>query len=304
MTSKLEARQEKNFKIRDEKCGCTGTRSCLICESYRTDRFFDPQKKEPKEDKKRILYTFCPDCRNKAWKDPWTDHATHKDNGEDDDTFITIDGVHVFEEVITPEEEAAIVSSIDKTEWVNSQSGRRKQDFGPKLNFKKKKVNLSGFAGLPSYVKDIWERLTNQYGKDGGVLSNFLPVELCNLEYDPSRGSSIEPHFDDFWVWGTRLVTLNYLSPTALTLTRPPKEDNEDSTDEEESEIAIIMNPRSLLVLSGDARFKWLHEVKRQDVMERRVATTWRELSEEFLPGGPSYESYGKEMISIGATYI
>ena len=129
-------------------------------------------------------------------------------------------------------------------------------------------------------------------------LSDFLPVELCNLEYDSSRGSSIEPHFDDFWVWGDRLVTLNYLSETFLTLTRP-EESSSDAV-----EIRIRMRPRSLLVLCSDARNKWLHSIKREDISGRRVATTWRELSSEFLPGGENYESTGRQIITIGSQCV
>lgn len=48
-------------------------------------------------------------------------------------------------------------------------------------------------------------------------LRGFMPVELCNLDYSPERGSAIDPHMDDDWIWGERLVTLNLLSPTYLT---------------------------------------------------------------------------------------
>eukprot|EP01066_Platyproteum_vivax_P017942 Platyproteum_vivax@DN7459_c0_g1_i10.p1 len=37
------------------------------------------------------------------------------------------------------------------------------------------------------------------------------------MEYTPERGSAIDPHFDDFWLWGERLLTLNLLTNTTLT---------------------------------------------------------------------------------------
>lgn len=54
--------------------------------------------------------------------------------------------------------------------------------------------------------------------QDFPELSDFDPVELCNLEYTPERGSSIDAHVDDFWLWGERLVTVNLNSTTVLTL--------------------------------------------------------------------------------------
>lgn len=278
-------------KIRDEKCGCTGSRSCLVCESYRTDQFIAAKSPEPEASKS---FVFCSACGTKAWYE-LTDHSYHTEASSSQ--CIQIAGIDLFEEVITPDEEAELVSRIDQKEWMNSQSGRRKQDYGPRVNFKKKKLCIDAFTGLPVYVKSIWERLQANLS----ILSDFQPVELCNLEYEESRGSAIEPHFDDFWVWGERLVTLNYLSDTVLTLTYPQGADGDALRD---VEVQIRMKRRSLLVLSSAARTKWMHCIKRKDIRGRRVATTWRELSPHFLPGGPGYESEGRALLAIGCNYV
>lgn len=283
----------KNFKIRDEKCGCTGSRSCLVCESYRNDKFIASKSWDTDC---RKSFVFCSDCGTKAWFQ-LSEHSDHTDANSSN--CIEIRGIDLIDEVITPDEEAELVSRIDETEWVNSQSGRRKQDYGPRVNFKKKKLSTESFTGLPIYSKSIWQRLQANLK----VLSDFRPVELCNLEYDESRGSSIEPHFDDFWIWGERLVTLNYLSETVLTLTYPQGTDCESDA-LRDVEVQVRMKRRSLLVLSSDARTKWMHCIKRKDVRGRRVATTWRELSAHFLPGGDSYESEGRALLSIGCNYV
>lgn len=54
--------------------------------------------------------------------------------------------------------------------------------------------------------------------KEHSVLKGFSPVEQCNLDYGPERGSAIDPHFDDWWLWGERLVSLNLLSATVLSM--------------------------------------------------------------------------------------
>ena len=80
--------------------------------------------------------------------------------------------------------------------WIDSQSGRRKQDFGPKANFKRKKAKIGNFDGIPIQLKNIFEKM-----KKLSILNNFKPVEALFLEYDPLRGAHIEPHFDDNWLW-------------------------------------------------------------------------------------------------------
>ena len=124
-------------------------------------------------------------------------------------------------------------------------------------------------------------------------LQDFLPVELCNLDYHPERGSAIDPHFDDFWVWGERLVTLNLLSDTYLTFT---------NDDVPSVEVAVPLIRRSLIVVYGPARKEWKHSIKRGDIKERRLATTLRELTPEFLEGGPN-ESAGKNLLDVALSF-
>lgn len=89
------------------------------------------------------------------------------------------------------------------------------KDFGPKVNFKRQRVQMGNFTGLPGYSKFIVDRLNEHLD------TKFDPVELCNLDYDPDRGACIDAHLDDSWLWGDRLITLNLASPTYLTFTLP-----------------------------------------------------------------------------------
>ena len=162
------------------------------------------------------------------------------------------------------------------------------QDFGPQVNFKKRKLKLDNFTGLPQFSRVLVKRMWSVIP----ALSDFQPVELCNLEYMPDRGSSIDPHFDDFWVWGERLVTLNLLSQSTLTF----------SDSECDTEVAVPMPRRSLIIVRGPARYKWRHAIKRQDIVSRRIAITLRELAHEFCEGGESY-SVGNELIKTAMTF-
>ncbi|KAM4796858.1 alpha-ketoglutarate-dependent dioxygenase alkB homolog 4 [Rhinophrynus dorsalis] len=224
-----------------------------------------------------------------------------------------------------------MVHLMDQEEWRLSQSGRRKQDFGPKVNFKKQKLKVGNFTGLPHFTKVLWQRM-----KQHAVLEGFLPVEQCNLDYNSERGSSIDPHFDDSWLWGERLVSLNLLSSTVLTMTSDSMESLQlmavlqqgsesnaigvnsslannvniahcspvkgkcqtELVQYSEVEVAICLPRRSLVVLHGEARYKWKHAIHREHIEERRVCSTFRELSAEFSPGGKQ-EELGQMLLQI-----
>ncbi|XP_006824407.1 alpha-ketoglutarate-dependent dioxygenase alkB homolog 4-like [Saccoglossus kowalevskii] len=262
---------------RQELCGCKGIRTCLVCEkskidlSCRSGRFEKPD----------ASYSFCWLC-NIAWLESNTEqHPSHQGK------FIRFPGVTLIENVVSEEEEEAIIQAVDATPWKVSQSGRRKQDYGPKVNFKKRKVNSKCFSGLPAFIRPLTERLVQMDG-----LADFQVVEQCNLEYVPDRGSSIDPHFDDVWLWGERLVTLNLNSETTLTMTQKEKDIC----------VSIPLPKRSVIVLYGPARYEWMHAIHREDIINRRIAVTFRELSAEFLDGGVN-EDTGSRLLEIARTY-
>lgn len=226
-------------------------------------------------------------------------------------------GVMLIEDFVTRDEEAEMVRLMDRDPWKLSQSGRRKQDYGPKVNFRKQKLKTAGFRGLPGFSREVVRRMGLYPG-----LEDFRPVEQCNLDYCPERGSAIDPHLDDAWLWGERLVSLNLLSPTVLSMSREapgslllcsaPAAGPEALVDNliapsrsvpcQEVEVAVPLPRRSLLVLTGAARHLWQHAIHRRHVEARRVCATFRELSAEFRPGGRQQE-LGRELLNIALSF-
>ncbi|XP_040005579.1 alpha-ketoglutarate-dependent dioxygenase alkB homolog 4 isoform X3 [Xiphias gladius] len=205
-------------------CGCKGIRRCLMCEKFKRKGQLEPSGPKVVH---RFLYNpetrlaLCKDAKAAAFPFP---------------------GVFLWENFISEEEEKALISTMDQDVWNQSQSGRRKQDFGPKVNFKKRKVRVGGFSGLPALSQKLVLRLQQEPS-----LAGFQPVEQCNLDYHPQRGSAIDPHLDDSWLWGERLVTINMLSNTTLTMSL------EQGLPElglgEEVHVAVHLPRRSLVVL-------------------------------------------------------
>ncbi|NXG48298.1 ALKB4 dioxygenase, partial [Psilopogon haemacephalus] len=241
-------------------------------------------------------------------------------------------GVFLMEEFISEDEESEMVQLMDRDTWKPSQSGRRKQDYGPKVNFKKQRLKAGSFSGLPSFSKKIVAQM-----EACPVLGGFSPVEQCNLDYRPERGSAIDPHFDDCWLWGERLVTLNLLSQTVLSMScdsegciqlfpasrkekggwslqgappagSPAGPDGSQRllssrlVPRREVRVSIALPRRSLLVLRGSARYGWKHSIHRRHILHRRVGVTFRELSDEFGPGG-AQEELGRELLATALSF-
>ncbi|CAH8516633.1 unnamed protein product [Heterobilharzia americana] len=283
------------------KCGCKGIRTCALCEH-------DSIPTATSE------FTFCSFCNvAEAGKLSMSNGSHIHEN-----SFL-FPGVEVIHNFIDEAEEAMLIDSIDGQRWFLSQSGRKKQDYGPKVNFKRQKVHIGNFTGLPAYCKFLITRYNNRL-KQSTFQSEFLPVELCNLEYESIRGACIAPHYDDSWLWGDRLVTVNLCGSTCLTFTLPTNgfigEINDEikrihssvpeNTLTDAFCVRVPLHRRSLIVVSGPARYLWQHEIRRSDIPTRRVAMTFRELSGLFTPNSPNLtkeQVIGKQLLEIASTY-
>ncbi|CAH8526785.1 unnamed protein product [Schistosoma guineensis] len=259
-------------------------------------------------------FTFCPFCDMAVVETNTMSKELHVHQGGF--PFLNIEVIRNF---VDENEEAMLVEEIDKQAWVLSQSGRRKQDYGPKVNFKRQKVQIGGFDGLPAYSRFLITRYNDLIKESKSLRPEFLPVELCNLEYKSDRGACIVPHYDDSWLWGDRLVTVNLSGATYLTFTLPTA-DVVDGINHEFQRVQscvpnvsrgsfcvrVLLDRRSLVVVSGPARYIWQHEIRRSDIPIRRIAMTFRELSSTFSPESGNMtdeQKFGKKLLEIASTY-
>ena len=68
-------------------------------------------------------YVYCDSCK-KAWLPIGDGVGRHPDHiGES----IELSGIHIIEDFTTEQEEDWLREEVDKTTWIDSQSGRRKQ---------------------------------------------------------------------------------------------------------------------------------------------------------------------------------
>lgn len=159
-------------------------------------------------------FVYCHYCEKlfKGWN---VDEVLDNHKNHDSENGIKLPGILVKTNFLDKDEATILMNGIDESPWDGSQSGRRKQNFGPKTNFKKMKLKMGPFEGFPAFTKFVHTKFENE-----PLLQNFETVEQCSLEYDSSKGASIDPHIDDCWVWGERVVTVNCLGNSVLTLSR------------------------------------------------------------------------------------
>lgn len=209
---------------------------------------------------------------------------------------LEFSGIKIHKSFLTKSEAEKIVTEIDSSSWDQSQSGRLKKNYGPKVNFKKRKLRPEFFEGFSECAGELRKRLT-----DVDIIKDFKVVEECFLEYDMTRGSHIEPHLDDCWVWGERIVTVNLIGDTVLCFTKHFKtydqQYNIDCVDDFKDEligplseyipddilVRIPMPAQSLIVIYGSPRYQFEHSVLREDINDRRVCIAYREFTKPYL---------------------
>ena len=191
------------------KCGCKGYRSCFICEK----EFGMPScnlKEELSKTYGESSYIFCSQCNRIVLHDTWNISTFKECNELKDHGDLNTEpfpGILIIKDFVSITEENELVNNLDLLNWDTSQSGRRKQNFGPRANFKKRKAKAGdNFKGFPRCTKFIQERFQNVPCLDG-----YQTIEQCSIEYKQETGACIEPHVDDCWIWGERIVQLNML---------------------------------------------------------------------------------------------
>uniref|UniRef100_A0A0K0DAQ1 2OG-FeII_Oxy_2 domain-containing protein n=1 Tax=Angiostrongylus cantonensis TaxID=6313 RepID=A0A0K0DAQ1_ANGCA len=242
-------------EVSHQSCGCKGVRFCALCET--SERVL----KLRTEDDKYV--SICPTLTSTASIEDIITASLSSNSPQHACDVIFIDGIMIVPDFLSESEENILLEMIDGVDWMLSQSGRRKQDYGPKVNFKHKKVKFDSFVGMPEYADFLLEKMQSISAEK---LGNYIPFEMCNLEYDQSKKSAIEMHFDDMWIWGNRLIR------------------------------NLIDNCFSLSLLMY---YRMEHAVLSRHIRGRRIALTMREPSKEFQEGGEFYEKYGKQLITL-----
>lgn len=183
---------------------------------------------------------------------------------------INIEGLNYIEEYISEIEEINLINKIDENEWSNELS-RRVQHYGYKYDYKTRRINEKMKIGeIPDWLEKFCRRLfEDKYFEE-------VPDQVIINEYEPGQG--IASHIDCEPCFKETIVSLSLNSDCLMLFTK--KFDIKNKKE-------LYLRRRSIIFLSDDARYEWLHgiEKRKNDKVngielprKRRVSLTFRKV--------------------------
>lgn len=178
-----------------------------------------------------------------------------------------IQGLLYIPQYINQAQHDQLLQRIDEQAW-RTDLARRTQHYGYVYDYRAKRVDPSMHLGeLPEWLQPM----ATQLHQDG--LIPELPDQAIINEYEPGQG--IADHIDCLPCFGGVIISLSLASSVVMML----KHDNQA--------LPLLLEPKSVLVLRGPARYQWTHGIPRRkrDVInnitikrERRLSVTFRKV--------------------------
>lgn len=165
-----------------------------------------------------------------------------------------IRGLGYIPNFITGAEEKNLLESINREPWLNDLK-RRVQHYGYKYDYRARSLNYSMYLGdLPAWVDPVVHKMRRRNLID----QNF--DQLIVNEYLPGQG--IAGHVDCQPCFGETIFALS-LGSTCLM---------DFINSESKNIVSLLLEPRSLLIMSEEARYKWTHGIagRKTDVYKGR----------------------------------
>ena len=180
---------------------------------------------------------------------------------------VNISGLSYIPNFVSAQEQDFLLSQVDRQPWLMDLK-RRVQHYGYKYDYKARTVRNDAYLGsLPDWLLSISKRL-----HDDGIFP-LVPDQVIVNEYLPGQG--ISAHIDCVPCFAGTIASLSLGSPCIIDFFNP-------KTSERKS---IMLEERSLIVLSGPARYEWQHAIpsRKSDIINgvksvrvRRVSLTFR----------------------------
>jgi alkylated DNA repair dioxygenase AlkB len=162
--------------------------------------------------------------------------------------------------------EATLIETIDTQPWI-TELKRRVQHYGWRYDYKTRNITSDLRIGaLPDWVQTYAVRL-----QQAGLFTG-MPDQIIINEYQPGQG--ISAHIDCVPCFADTIASLSLGSPCVMDFTH--------SKTGEKS--LLLLEPRSLMVLSGDARYHWQHAIagRKTDRYNGQIIERTRRLSLTF----------------------
>lgn len=183
-----------------------------------------------------------------------------------------IAGLTYIADYISQAEQDRLITSIDRQPWLHDLK-RRVQHYGYKYDYKARNIDQNAYLGqLPDFLTPLCRKLV------ADRLFATPPDQVIVNEYEPGQG--ISAHIDCTPCFKDIIVSLSLGSSCVMQLSNP----------ETGERIPVFLEERSLIILSDDARYKWLHAIppRKSDTLDgqrimrgRRISLTFRNVITE-----------------------
>lgn len=177
-----------------------------------------------------------------------------------------INGLIYIENFISLDEQNFLIESIDKYPW-DSSLKRRTQHYGYKYDYTKKNIDKSSYVGaVPDIFKIYCESLTkNEWFANA-------PDQIIINEYLPGQG--ISKHVDCIPCFDKTIASLSLNTSCIMQFEQWGQNEKK----------FLLLKPLSLLILTGDARYRWMHSIPActEDVWNEEVLPRGRRISLTF----------------------
>ena len=167
-------------------------------------------------------------------------------------------GLVLKNNLVTEEEEAALVAFLDGQPWEDDIK-RRVQHYGYAFDYTTRSVNPS-FAvvkPIPAVIRQFFSRMNLPFEPDQITVNEYVP------------GVGIKPHIDTHSAFTDGIASLSLLSAVSFDMRR------------DSDRFSLGIPARSLLLMTGEARYAWAHAIaaRRTDVFENELVIRQRRLS-------------------------
>lgn len=182
-------------------------------------------------------------------------------------SITRVPGLELIPEYVDREGQERLLALVDAAPW-RADLKRRVQHYGYRYDYRSRTVGREAYLGpLPGWAAELAARLV----EDTPVERE--PDQLIINEY--LSGQGISAHIDCVPCFGAVVLSISLGSACVMGFT-------ERTTD---TVLPVLVEPGALMVMSGDARYKWRHSIaaRKTDTLDgrriersRRVSLTFR----------------------------
>ena len=177
------------------------------------------------------------------------------------------DGLVYIPDFITEEEEKELIGRIDNEKWLkDTKMKRRVQHYGWKYDYKARQIDASLRIGeLPSWAQELATKLLSK------KWVKVVPDQVIVNEYLGNQGIGEHIDSDSF---ADDIATISLLESWEMNFRKGKGKENK---------FVQLLEQRSVAVMSGDARYKWTHEIPKRlkesgRKRGRRISLTFRKV--------------------------